>query len=201
MNPAGVEEQKKIEAYLGDLRHRLRGLDEAQVREVIEEMRSHILEKTAAGAGVEAVLAALGSPEELAREYLADALLARAESSGSPWRVLDVLFHWASLSLAGYLVLVISITGYFAGAVFVLLSVMKVFHPETAGVWTWVTGAGEHAISLRMGFHGAPAGAHEVLGWWIVPLGLLAGCGLLVLTTRFALWCTRQCRRLRRGAR
>jgi hypothetical protein len=34
-----------------------------------------------------------------------------------------------------------------------------------------------------------------VLGWWIVPLGLVAGGALAMLTTLFALWCARQYRR------
>lgn len=59
--------------------------------------------------------------------------------------------------------------------------------------------AGTREISLRMGFYGPPAGARELLGWWVVPLGLVVGCGLLVLTTRFALWCARQYRG-RRGS-
>jgi hypothetical protein len=73
-------------------------------REIVEELRGHIQEKTeAAGeikmATVDAVLAALGSPEELASQYVTDDLLARAEVSRSPWRTLEGLFHWASLSV------------------------------------------------------------------------------------------------------
>jgi hypothetical protein len=48
-----------------------------------------------------------------------------------------------------------------------------------------------------MGFGGAPASGHELLGWWIVPIGLVGSCALLMLTTNFALWCARQYRRSR----
>ena len=34
----------------------------------------------------------------------------------------------------------------------------------------------------------------ELLGWWIVPLGLLIGAGLFLLTTRFGLWGLRRLR-------
>ena len=40
-------------------------------------------------------------------------------------------------------------------------------------------------ISLRLGFGSAPPGGRELLGWWIVPIGLVVGCGLVMLTTRF----------------
>lgn len=98
------EAQKRIESYLGRSRARLRGMDREDIREIVEELRGHIQEKTeAAGeikmATVDAVLAALGSPEELASQYVTDDLLARAEVSRSPWRTLEGLFHWASLSV------------------------------------------------------------------------------------------------------
>ena len=58
--------------------------------------------------------------------------------------------------------------------------------------------AGESAISLRLGFGTPPPAAVDVLGFWIVPLGLIAGPMLIALTTRFALWCARQARAIRR---
>jgi len=194
--------QQRIEAYLGRLRRRLRGMNDEDAREIVEELRSHITDKAAASgqvtaAGVDAALAGLGSPEELASQYMTDDLLARAESSRSPLRILESLFRWASLSVAGFLVLLGSIAGYFLGVVFFLSAALKPFHPHSAGLWILPDSAGDASISLRLGFGSAPAGGREVLGWWIVPLGLVVGCGLVMLTTRFALWCARQYRKSR----
>jgi len=194
--------QQRIEAYLGRLRRRLRGINDEDAREIVEELRSHITDKAAASgqvtaAGVDAALAGLGSPEELASQYMTDDLLARAESSRSPLRILESLFRWASLSVAGFLVLLGSIAGYFLGVVFFLCAALKPFHPHSAGLWILPDSAGDASISLRLGFGSAPAGGREVLGWWIVPLGLVVGCGLVMLTTRFALWCARQYRKSR----
>ena len=155
--------QQNVEAYLGRLRQLLRGMNAEDAREIIEELRSHLMDRVAASGeatdtGVDAALAALGRPEELANEYLTHNLLARAEASRSPVRILESLFRWASLSVAGFFVLVGSMMGYFLGTVL-------------------------------------PAEGRDVLGWWIVPIGLLAGCAVLMLTTRFALWCARQYRR------
>jgi hypothetical protein len=194
--------QQKIEVYLTRLRARLRGLNPDDVREIVEELRGHIVDKAAASgemtpAGVDAALAALGSPEELASEYVTDNLLARAEVSRSPLRILESLFRWASLSVAGFFVLTGSILGYFLGGAFMWCAVLKVIHPQSAGLWVSRDSAGDLQLFLRMGFGTPPVGARDVLGWWIMPIGLLAGCGLVILTTRFAVWCARQYRRSR----
>jgi hypothetical protein len=192
--------QQKIEAYLGRLRRRLRGMNGGDVREIVEELRSHITEKAAMGgelnaASVDATIARLGAPEELASQYLTDDLLARAQVSRSPLRILEGLFRWASLSVAGFFSLMGTLLGYFLGTTFALSALLKTIHPHTAGLWSISDGAGDYEFSLRMGFGSAPVGGREMLGWWIVPAGLFVGCGLMVLTTRFALWCVRQYRR------
>jgi hypothetical protein len=53
----------------------------------------------------------------------------------------------------------------------------------------------DYEISLRMGFGAAPVGGKELLGWWLVPIGLLVGLGLFFLTARFGLWSIRRLRR------
>jgi hypothetical protein len=116
-------------------------------------------------------------------------------ASRSPVRILESLFRWASLSVAGFFVLVGSMMGYFLGTVFLLVAALKPFHPQTAGLWLLRDSAGDPEISIRLGFGSVPAAGRDVLGWWIVPIGLLAGCAVLMLTTRFALWCARQYRR------
>ena|ERR1035438_1531899 len=192
--------QQRIEAYLGRLRQLFRGMNAEDAREIVEELRSHLMDRVAAGgegtaAGGDAALAALGSPEELANEYMTHNLLARVEASRSPVRILESLFRWASLSAAGFFVLVGSMTGYFLGTVFILVAALKPFHPQTAGLWLLRDSAGDPEISLRLGSGSVPGAGKDLLGWWIVPIGLLAGCAVVMLTTRFALWCARQYRR------
>jgi hypothetical protein len=101
------------------------------------------------------------------------------------------------LSVAGFLVLLGSMVGYFLGVVFILVAALKSFHPRTAGVWVLPNGADDFNISVRLGFGSAPLEGREVLGWWIIPIGLAAGCALVMLTTRFAIWCVRQYRKSR----
>lgn len=185
--------QKKIDNYLVCLGSRLRGLSSETSREIIEEMRSHIADKVTINGElipkkVDAALAALGSPTELAREYTTDDLLLRVEATRSPLRIIDSLFRWATFSGIGFLVLIGSSLGYFAGCALIVCAALRPFHAYAAGLWRLPDGE----FSLRMGFGIAPTGGRDVLGWWIVPLGLIVGCGLLTLTTRFALWCARE---------
>jgi hypothetical protein len=184
----------------------LRGMKDDEVREIVAELRSHIMDKAASAGeagreitavGVDGALAALGSPEELASQYLTDNLLARAEVSRSPVQILKSLFRWASLSVAGFFVLLGSIGGYFFGVVLMLVAVAKLFHPQTAGLWTYLDSNGDLALSFRLGFGSVPGGSRDVLGWWIVPIGWLAGCGLVMLTTYVAVWFVRQYRKSR----
>jgi hypothetical protein len=177
----------------------LRGVNDEEVREIVEELRSHIMDKLAANADatpaeVDAALTALGTPEELASQYMTDNLLARAEVSRSPVQILKSLFRWASLSVAGFFVLMGSLAGYFLGAVFILGAILKPFHPRAAGLWAFRNSTGDLELSLHLGFGSAVTGGKDVLGWWIVPIGLFAGCGLVMLTTRFAVWCARRYR-------
>ncbi len=193
------DDNQKIEAYLAKLRAQLRDFNDQQVADIIAELRSHILDKLeiagdARPSQVDTILAALGTPEELAGQYITDKVLARAEVSRSPLRILASLFRWASLSVAGFFVLLGSVLGYFFGAVFMLVAILKPFHPQTAGLWLLHDATGDSEFSFRMGFGTVPAG-RDLLGWWIVPLGLLAGCVLVTVTTRFALWCARQYRK------
>jgi len=185
--------QKKIEDYLRSLRSRLRGMSSETSREIIEELRSHIADKVTidgelVAQKVDATLAALGSTTELASQYTTDDLLLRAEASRSPLRIMDSLFRWASFSGIGFLVLMGSVFGYFVGFALIVCAALKPFHPYAAGLWRLPDGE----FSLRMGFGMVPPAGRDVLGWWIVPVGLVAGCGLLTFTTRFALWCARE---------
>jgi|SRR5579863_895726 len=194
--------EQQVEAYLNKVRRKLRGLDAESTREIVEELRSHILEKAAmseemTSATVAAALRTLGDPDELASQYVTDELLARAETSRSPFRMLDSLFFWASVSVVGFVVLLGSLVGYFLGAVFVLVAALKPFHPATAGLWMSRDAMGDPVFSLHLGFGTAPNVGREVLGWWIVPIGLIVGCELVILTTRLAQRCARRYRQAR----
>jgi len=190
--------QPQIENYLSTLRSHLRGVSEPYAQEFLAELRSHIYDKISDGetspASVDEVLTALGSPKELAREFSASVVLDAANESKSSLRMLLLLFRWASLSVAGLFVFLGAIAGYFVGGVLLLCAAMKPLHPHAVGLWAFHDATGDLNLSFRLGSADPPAGAHELLGWWIVPLGVLAALVLILSTSRLAQWCVRKFR-------
>jgi hypothetical protein len=192
------DSQRKIDSYLGRLRKGLRGLREEDARDIVEELRTHIVEKAADGgqmtmARVESVLAELGSPEQLASQYVTDDLLAHAESSRAPWVILRGVFHWATLSVRGLLVFMVCAVGYMFGGSFLIAALVKPFNPKV-GLWK----IGTDTYSLALGMTDTRMQGHELLGWLLIPVGLCVGGGTIMLTTHFALWSIRRFREARR---
>jgi hypothetical protein len=193
--PDAHASQHRLDGYLHDLRRALRGLPEDHVSDIVNELRSHVLDKATLGGeltsdAVESALAGLGSPEDLARQYRTNHVLLRAQSAHSPLTILRGLLRAASISVAGVFVLVGSAVGFALCAAVVLCAALKALHPDTAGLWIGPEGD----LSLRLGFAAPPSGSRELLGWWIAPIGFAMGLGLYLLTMRFGRWGVHQLR-------
>ena len=185
-----VESQKTIDAYLAALRRHLRELLDEDVKDIVEEIRAHILDKTSGGAAEEAVastLAALGTPEELAGRYRTEELLKRAQNARSPGFLWRSMLRWAALSVLGVAVFFFSAIGYCLGGLLFILGVLKLTNPHRTGVYGVFN---EHNTSLS--FQSGGPSDHDLLGWWLVPIGLIVGGGLLFLTFRFGVWSIRK---------
>jgi hypothetical protein len=197
---ASAEDQKTITAYLAALRKQLRELLDEDVKDIVEEIRAHILDKTSADNSVDTVsatLAALGTPEELATRYRTDEMLQRAQISRSPAFILRSLLRWTTLSLVGLVVFLISVFGYILGGGLFLFGVLKVIWPSGTGLWETVNP--DSTWSLGLGFSNQPGTGHELLGWghdllgWrLLPIGFILGPGFFFLTARFGLWSIRK---------
>lgn len=186
-----------IEQYLKRLRKSLSHLQEADTADILQELRSHILERLesereSSGGGIGAILASLGTPEEMASEYVTENILAAAASSRSPLMIMKGIFRLASVSLAGFAVLIGSLMGYLVGLPLLLMALAKPFIPNHVGLWIQ-TGAMPH--SLFFGISIDAMQGQDLLGWWIVPLGLIVGLGTILLVLKFDLWCIRRYQR------
>ena len=190
-----VESQKTIDAYLAELRKQLREPMDEDADDIVEEIRVHILDKTAGGDSPEktaATLAALGSPEELAGQYRTEELLKRAQRTRSPLVSLHSLFRWATLSITGIIVFLVSVVGYTLGGALVLFAFAKIIFPRATGLWESHNPDGTWSLGLSFSSGGPPAGAHDLLGWWLVVIGLILGPLLIVVTFRFGSWSIRK---------
>ena len=186
--------QKTVDGYLKSLRRELRELLDEDAEEIVEEIRTHIFDKTSGDESPEAVtatLAALGTPQELAERYRTQELLERARLVRSPKYMMRAVRRWAGLSVMGLLVFALSGLGYCLGGGLFLLGVVKLLQPGTTGVYgTWT----DHERSFNWQW-GSPNKPGELLGWWLVPVGILIGGGLLLMTFRFGNWSIRRLRR------
>jgi len=190
----GNEERAGVEAYLAALRSGLRGLREEQVRDIVEEIRSHV--RDAAGgsdpARVAAALERLGSARELAARYLAEDLALRAEASRTPWLIVRSTVAWAKVSVGGAVAAFGCVVGFGLAACFAFCGLAKPLNPARVGLWRLADA--DRSLSLHLGLGAPPAGT-ELLGWWMVPVGLAAGAALFLLTSWFGLARLRALRR------
>ena len=184
---------RRVGHYLAELRVGLRGLPQHDVSEIVRELRGHILESAGNAPteqGIEAVLERLGTPAQLAALYSTEHVLARAAQRGSPWLLMAATLRWATVSVAGTFATLGLAVGAVVSTSFFIAAVRKPFAPDRAGLWRLTDGS----FSLRLGF-GALEPGRELLGWWIVPLGLLLGAGIVWLTLRLVRLCIQHRRR------
>lgn len=160
-----------------------------EVAQILREIRGHILERAEASGELTderlvAILKALGSPEQIAPLYQADAVMAKARTSLSPSVVMRGVHRWSMLSVRGLVLYVLGIVGYATAGALILAGLGKIFAPSQVGAWI-----GPHS-GFNIGTNSDPA-ARELLGWWLVPVGLAGGSALIVATTRVLRWTLR----------
>lgn len=172
-----------LERYLAAVRHELRGLPVAEVREIERELRSHVLDRTAGSLAEEKVLAALdsiGNPREIARLNLQ----LRADTLPAPSRTNSAkLTRGLAAFGRALLALMLSAIGYGFAACWLIAALAKPFAPDRVGLWLLPDPSGDLSVSL--GRQAADVVARELLGWWIVPIGLLIGGTFAAITFRY----------------
>jgi hypothetical protein len=190
-----------LDTYLEQVRRYLAGLPKTEADEIVAELRSHVLDKVEGAAtpnAIEAAIAALGTPREVARLNLTERVAAEVEEDRSPLTVLRGVGRLAGLSLYGAFTGLLSFVGYALAAAFLVTAAVKPFWGDHAGLWRVPDPNDAYAFSL--GVNSSPRG-EELLGFWIIPIGI--GLGLLLgwLTWRFGIFSVRLMRRSARRAR
>lgn len=180
--------QTRIDAYLAELRRCLGELPPEEVHDILQEIRGHILERAEASGELTeerlvAILKALGRPEEIAPLYQVDSVVAKARASLSPRLVMRGIHRWSVVSGWGFVLFVLGVVGYATGFSLMLSALAKIISPDRVGAWV-------HGASFSIGTSSDPA-AHDVLGWWLVPMGLAVGALLVFGTTRVLRWTLR----------
>jgi uncharacterized membrane protein len=175
-----MNSEMQNDKYLTVLRSHLGTLTAAEREEIVREIAAHIRDSAGEpGASVESVLLRLGPAEDLAAQYRDGLLMRRASRSVSPLLLLRAALRLATKSVSGIFVFFCSVFGYAFGAGFVFIALAKSIVPAHAGAWV----QDGRLVAMGAFEYGIPPSAHEILGVWIIPLGLIAGSLTLVLTT------------------
>jgi uncharacterized membrane protein len=173
--------EMQIDSYLNALRLHLGPLTIAEREEIVKEIAAHVRDSAEeSGAQVEAVLARLGPVEALAAQYRDGLLIRQASRSFSPLVLLRGTVRLATKGASGILVFFLAIFGYAIGGGLVLTALVKPILPANTGVW--FDGEG-HFMSSGVLFPPPGSHAHEVLGFWYIPLALTVGSLTLLFTT------------------
>jgi hypothetical protein len=183
-----------LDAYLTQVQRHVRGLPDAEVREIVAELRAHVLDKVegrVSPVAVEAAIAELGSPREIARVNITERIVARAEARRTPFSVLGGVVRLAGLSVYGLFAFLVSILGYGSAFAFLVTAAVKPFAWDHAGLWITRKAPDNYIASWHLGLTDNPRLGHEILGGWIIPIGIVAGLLAAWLTWRFDIFSLR----------
>jgi uncharacterized membrane protein len=173
-----------IESYFAALETQLAELPRPKRDEVVRELRAHLFDRleqitVPTDEDCRTVLKALGTPEEIGRQYRMELLLNRSAWRISPWTVLRTLFRWTLTGIQGYIVFVLAMLGYTMAAGFYITALLKPFFPHHVGLFI-----SEHNLNLAR-FPEPPPGT-EILGAYYVPVAVFLGF-LFTLGTTLAI--------------
>lgn len=185
--------EPRIDSFLARVRIALRGMPEREIDDILRELRSHVEELAGnEESGIEAALRSLGDPLDLARTYRSENELVRAQCSSSPLVILAGLRHATMGRLGRTTLSALYVLGYFAMGTLWAGALEKLLAPSRGGLW--YTPGDFWSATLVVGGN-PPAGARELLGWWVVPITLLAGWGVKYVSDYLARWWIERYRR------
>lgn len=165
--------------YLQSLRSHLKSLPNETREEILMEIASHIQESLALGIPLDQVLAQLGTPERVAAAYRDNLIIRRARRSFSPLVIARAVARIATKGIFGFMVAACATVGYCFGGGFVLVALLKPIFPRHTGLWM----IGDQMVNAGVIFPIPAPPAHEVLGQAVIPICLVLGTAILLLTT------------------
>lgn len=190
--------ESRVNGYLFVLERSLKTfLPGDVVRDAVKEIESHLRERVAAADGapnereaLEKIIAELGPPLRVAQAYSAERVLDEAIATGRVVPMARAMWHLAVSTLVGFGAALGVFAGYAVGWAFVAIAFLKPIAPNNVGIWVSDDGSG---FPWTLGaLFPAPAGKHVVGGYWVIPVSLVLGLGILVLnhrgTKRFLTW-------------
>jgi hypothetical protein len=183
--------ESRVNGYLFILERSLKTFLPPDVgRDAVREIESHVRERIAAADGapnervaLETILGELGPPLRVAQAYSAERVVDEAVVTGRVVAIISALWRVAASTVVGFWVALGVSIGYTAGWAFLVLAMMKPIFPRNVGLWADdVTGV-PHRLGMEFP---APAGEHDIAGYWIIPVCVVVGILIVRFTHRSA---------------
>ena len=187
--------ESRVNGYLFVLERSLAGsLPKDIARDAVREIDSHLRDRIAAAnatpderASLEKILSDLGSPQRVAQAYSIERTVDEAVLSGKIVAILRAVGHVAMSGVSGFFAGLFLFIGYVVGAAFVILAMAKPIFPDNVGFLVPDDPAGfAFDLSFRGGVGPGVRHEHLVGGYWVIPICLVVGFGLLFLSHRGA---------------
>lgn len=183
--------ESRVNGYLFVLERSLKSfLPRETVVDAVREIESHVRERIAsvqAGgderAALERILAELGPPLRVAQAYSAERTLDEAVTTGRIVPMVRAIWQLAFTTATGFFAGLGLLVSYAIGVALVAVAAMKPVFPANVGFF--IPDDGRWDFSLGALFP-VPAGRHDVAGYAIIPVCLVAGLAVLVAAHRAA---------------
>lgn len=178
--------ESRVRGYLYMLERSLRAsISSPLTDDALREVESHIRERVAESEGLpdertalEGILTRLGSPSTVARAYSLEAMMEEAATTARLGAVVRSVFQTATMGIGAFLRAFLLFLGYAIGISLISIAVLKPIFPRNVGLWL------HDGIRLGVEFPAPPV--EPLGGYWIVPISLIVGLGVLLLTHRAA---------------
>lgn len=181
--------QSRIRGYLFVLERSLSTfLPPAVVKDAVREVETHIFDRLDGmppnldeRATVERVLSDLGPPLRVAQAYSMELTADEAVATGRLGAIARGLWHIAASTVAGFFASIGLFCGYAIGGSFLAIAILKPIFPQNVGF------AFRNGAFASFGAQFGLDPATEIRGgYWIIPLSLILGGIILIITQTLA---------------
>lgn len=175
------KEDPRLSAYARELRWALSALPDADRDSIVDEMRSHLLDRVDAGTSVEDALTSLGPADDYASAFRDAYTVATSLSSGRTPHLLGTLLRYVTTSVSAAIAGVLIFGAWMFTLMIGNIAFLKLGDPTHVGLWK-----GDNFFFI--GIIEDPSTGQELLGPWLLPLALASLVISLLLTRWLAVW-------------
>lgn len=166
MTPLDAGAERRLDEWLRGLKWSLSPIPSPEREDILEETRGHIAERVGAGASVDEVLTAFGTPEQYARRFVDDMQVSQALGAAKAGPLLGVIMtrlHRSALAIGAFAVLLILGVVAFSA---VSIIWFEITDPVHTGLWMNDRG------TAFIGIIDDPQSAEDRLGAGVIPVAI-----------------------------